>query len=123
MQRKDEIVTIQSLIRGKQARKLYKTPSLPVDRWDFDPAFVAGNDPYMPPELHAYCEADEKIALVATSGMRAVSLACTLGNQQQMPKIILIDYSYRVISFWKKMRDFMADENFAGTHELFINNL
>jgi CheY-like chemotaxis protein len=72
------------------------------------PAFVVGNDPVMPKELDTFHEAKEQIALIATSGLRAISLACKLGNKENTPKIILVDNSMQVIEFWREMKKFIG---------------
>lgn len=111
MQRTDDIVNIQSMIRGQQARNSYEINDLNIYDCEFNKTFVVGNDPVMSVDLDGYCEAKDKIGLVATSGLRVVSLACKLGNFEQLPKIILVDYSYKVTQFWKKIRDLMQDEH------------
>ena len=68
MQSNKDILRIQSVIRGKQARKLYQINDLPLNKCDFNETYVVGNDPYMTDNLDSYTEADAKIALVATSG-------------------------------------------------------
>ncbi|MBX3709059.1 MAG: hypothetical protein KIT56_00245 [Gammaproteobacteria bacterium] len=125
MQRTDthDVVKIQSIIRGARVRAQYQINPLSHAELENYEAFVIGNDPQMPPELNNYCEAADKIALVATSGMRAVSLACKLGNTNQIPKIILVDNSMQVTAFWQAMRCFMQNDAKAGTEVLFKQNL
>lgn len=119
----NNVIKIQSVIRGSQTRDKYQMNELPRAALENYPTFVVGNDPQMPPELNNYIQPDDKIALVATSGMRAVSLACKLGNSKQLPKIILVDNSSQVVEFWKAMRSFVQDDTKAGTKELFLENL
>lgn len=119
----NDIVTIQKSIRGFLDRRKYRIQELQNYQLESYKTFVVGNDPYMPNELNNYHNDNEKISLVATSGMRAVSLACKLGNQANTPKIILIDNSSQVCEFWQLLRDFIEDDTKAGTARLFMNNL
>ncbi len=67
-----------------------------------------------------YRELNDKIALIATSGFRAISLACQLGNTRNTPKIILIDNSKNVYKFWYAFREFTRNH---PSKELFFENL
>ena len=118
MLRQENIVHIQSLIRGKLTRKSYRINPLSYDKCEFEHTFVVGNDPIMELDVEKYSEITDKIAIVATSGLRVVSLACQLGNKEQLPKIILIDNSYCVVLFWKKLRELMRNDNKAANAEL-----
>jgi hypothetical protein len=116
----DQIIKIQSAIRGFQVRERYQINALPDNEREDYPAFVIGNDPKMPPELDHYIEPEDKIALVATSGFRAISLACKLGNPNQIPKILLVDNSRQVIALWRAMRDFVRNDSKADIGPLFL---
>lgn len=120
---KTAAVTIQKNFRGFLARKKYGIQHLKQSQQESYRTFVVGNDPIMPTALDNYHEPNDKIALIATSGMRAVSLACKIGNPKNTPKIILIDNSIEVNSFWHAMREFMQDEKKAATQALFLQNL
>lgn len=126
MQRKsddDNAIKIQSAARGFLARKKYRVKHLKSHQLDSYKTFVVGNDPFMPKELDNFNEPNDKIAVVGTSGMRVVSLACKLGNRNQTPKIFLVDNSREVQAFWKAMQDFMANDVKAGTKESFLAHL
>jgi tetratricopeptide (TPR) repeat protein len=118
-----KITELQSMIRGSQIRERYQINQLENNELENYPTFVVGNDPEMPKELESFAEPNDKIALVATSGMRAVSLACMLGNPQQLPKIILIDNSLHVTAFWQAMRRFMQYDSKTSSEQDFIQNL
>ena len=117
-----KVITIQSIMRSIHIQNKYKINQLTAENSTDYSTFVIGNDPKMPAELNNYHEFSDKIALVATSGMRAVSLACKLGNSVQTPKIILVDNSLQVIAFWKAMQIFMQDEHQTVTENLFKEN-
>src|SRR3990167_8546734 len=115
---------IQACLRGHQIREKYAIESLPAHRLDpHYPTFVVGNDPCMPESLDRHHEPRQKIALVATSGMRAVSLACKLGNKENTPKIILIDNSLKVHQFWSAMKLFIGDKKQIQTIGQFLQGL
>ena len=114
---------IQSLIRGNQIRNQYQINQLADNQLVNYETYVVGNDPMMPDELAIYAERKSKIAVIGTSGLRTVSLACRLGNLEQPPKIFLVDNSSQVTSFWQEMRRFMQNNAKADTKELFLKNL
>jgi hypothetical protein len=116
-------VTLQKHFRGFITRKKYGIHQLPTKKLTRHPTFVVGNDPAMPSGLERFQEQHDKIALLATSGIRTVSLACKLGNSKNIPKIILIDNSKLVYEFWHALREFTKDPDKAGTSELFFQHL
>ena len=115
--------TIQKHVRRFLARRKYSIQHLREDQQESYLTFVVGNDPWMPPSLDKYNEPNKKVALIATSGMRAVSLACKLGNKKNIPKIVVIDNSSKVYKFWYEMREFIKYDKNAATAELFLKNL
>jgi Ankyrin repeats (3 copies)/IQ calmodulin-binding motif len=117
----DSIITTQKRIRGLLARKKFRIERM--QKPESYLTFVIGNDPIMPAELGNYSEPDKKIALIATSGMRAVSIACELGNSKHIPKIFIIDNSSDVYQFWRTMQLFAADDLQSGREDLFKKNL
>ena len=121
-EKKVATITIQKHIRTYLAKKKYRVPHLSQHDMASYPAFVVGNDPIINGH-EAYRMGNEKVALIATSGMRAVLLACDLGSFKKTPKILLVDNSIQVCEFWLAMRDFMQDENRAGTCEEFTRNI
>ena len=102
-------IKLQSAVRGFLARRKYRINHLKNNQLTSYKTFVIGNDPLMPSELVNYIEPNDKIVLIATSGMRAVSLACMLGNHKHTPKIILIDNS-RSARILCAMQEFMSDD-------------
>jgi hypothetical protein len=116
-------ITLQKNIRGFIARKKYGIKQLTRYEMDSYETFVVGNDPKMPASLANYHVADEKIALVATSGVRALSIACELGNSGHTPKIFLIDNSREVCEFWLQLRAFASDDVACGTAQKFLDKL
>lgn len=119
----DAAKKLQSFVRGSEIRNKLVINPLSNHQLEDYPAFVIGNDPMMPKELDSHAEAKEKIGVVATSGLRAVSLACKLGNQNSTPKIFIVDNSLQVVSLWKAMREFFADVSKTGTADLLFANL
>lgn len=93
-------ITIQSYVRGFLARKLYKLVPLPPAQLNYYPVMVRGNDPEINNLPRNYN--NERIAIVGTSGMRSVEIACKLGSTRC--KIIIIDNSHQVIKYWRDMQ-------------------
>lgn len=116
-------IKIQSFFRGTQTRKKFGIQHLQANEQKYYPAFVVGNDPLMPAKLDSYKQPKDKIALIGTSGLRSVLLACKLGNEKNIPKIIIIDNSREVYKFWFAMREFMSDDSKSANQELFFTNL
>lgn len=114
---------IQTNMRRVLAQKKYAIKHLERNKMNNYGTFVVGNDPLMPKELNNYHEPDKKIAFIATSGLRALSLACKIGNAKNIPKIMLIDNSQQVCDFWVAFRAFLSDDAKAGTAELLYKNL
>lgn len=86
--------------------------------------FIVGNAPVVT-GLEKYKAQSGSTAIIALSGMRALLLACQLGNRDYIPKIILIDNSKLVIQFWQVMRAFAqqhSDEaSFCKNLPTFLN--
>lgn len=118
-----KIIKIQSIIKSQFIRDQYIITPLANNQLTHYPTFVVGNDPKMPIKLKNYAEPNEKIALIATSGMRAISIACQLGNADQLPKIFLVDNSLQVTTFWKILQQWVLDDSTAGNEALFFQNL
>jgi|GEM_PF-4845884 hypothetical protein len=116
------VINAQKYIRGYLARKHFAINHLSKTEMVSYSTFIVGNDPVMPKELDSFNVQNEKIAIVGTSGMRVVSLACKLGNVQHTPKIFLVDNSREVHEFWQAMRNFMQDDSLTKTEQDFIMN-
>lgn len=116
--------TIQATARGFLARRRYCIREIEMFELEKYPAFVVGNDPCMPATLSNHAEPHEKIALVGTSCIRNISIACELGQSlQHTPKIFIVDNSFEVHQFWRQFRAFMQDDALSKTHALFSANL
>lgn len=103
---------LQSIWRGKQVRKKYGIKQAsPIDTTD-EAAFLVGNDPKIK-GLEQYATKKGKTALIGTSGLRSLALICELSNKESIPKLIIIDNSTKVISFWKKLRTMVELSNFT----------
>lgn len=115
-------VIFQKFFRGKLARKNFHIEQ-ESEKFLYDfPGMVFGNDPYIE-KLYSHQAKDGNIVLIATSCLRAVEIACKLGNPNRdkfLPKIILIDHAIKVSLFWNAIRKF-AKEN--TKQEDFLNNL
>ena len=111
-------VLIQKLWRGKQARKKYGfKQASETDLTDY-PTFAVGNDPKIQ-GLEPYATPTGKIALVATSGLRSLELICKLGNKENTPKLIIVDNSKKVISFWRKLRELVEHSHFTDKNSFY----
>jgi L-rhamnose isomerase len=64
---------IQKKVRGFLNYKKYGIKHLDPNSLTKHPTFVVGNDPGFPKSINKFHESDEKIAVIATSGLRAVS--------------------------------------------------
>lgn len=87
------------------------------------PTAIVGTDPVISTDELKKYRSESEIVLLATSGMRAVSIACALSGPSHIPKIILIDHSWKVCFFWRHMTAFMANDTLAETEGLFFDNL
>lgn len=101
---------IQSLFKGYLSRKKYKISHLSNQELMFYPVLVQGNDPLMK-GLKKH-KSDDKIAIIGTSGMRSVEIACHLS--EGIPKVIIVDNSFQVTSFWREARRIMVNATNAG---------
>mgnify|MGYP001208416521 FL=1 len=101
------IITLQSFIRGYSTRKKYGIKHLPNSDLQDYKLFIKGNDPVIS-GLPKH-PADEHIALIGTSGMRSLELACQLSDG--VPKLIILDNSKQVTDFWRMARDIMVNSD------------
>ena len=113
-------ITLQRLYRGHRDRTHFQIKGLSSSEEVSYPAFPLGNDPEIKLKKQ-----DNKgaVAIIATSGVRSVLLACQLGdkhNKKIIPKIILVDNSREVHQFWNQIKTF-AEENM--TEDDFLKNL
>lgn len=120
--------TIQRHFRGFLSRKkyphMYHLPRATMEEYH---AFAIGNDPCIT-GLAQY-RSDEKMALVATSGFRAILLACQLNNHASTPKIFIVDNSRMVYDLWKQFREFVSvgancidDHTFIQSLNIFLRD-
>ncbi|OGT36455.1 MAG: hypothetical protein A3F11_11735 [Gammaproteobacteria bacterium RIFCSPHIGHO2_12_FULL_37_14] len=111
MFRQHAATKIQNNFRTYLAQKKYQVQELSPNAQTNYPTHIVGNDPVMTDDIFSYkSKKDEKIALIATGGMRALMVACQLNNSNETPKIILIDNSKIVCTFWRELRKF-SEEN------------
>lgn len=103
MSHNQAVIKIQARVRGFFARKKYAYQPLPIEQQSDYNVIVPGNDPNITTLPHH--APTEQIALVATSGVRAVHMACELGGQ--LPKIFLVDNSRHVINYWHYIQEKM----------------
>lgn len=108
---------IQSLFKGYITRKTYKIKHLDKkDQTNYN-VLIKGNDPINIIGLPTH-KKEEKIALIGTSGMRSIEIACQLS--QGTPKIIILDNSFYVTDFWRNARDIVKK---AQSKSEFVTNL
>jgi IQ calmodulin-binding motif len=102
---------IQKHIRGFFCRKQFQIPQLKKNELTDIYTFVIGNDPDIK-EIEHHIKPDEKSALIGTSGLRALSLACRLSSTPSNAKLIIIDNSKFVVDFWRKLRALVETSSF-----------
>nr|MBA2651855.1 ankyrin repeat domain-containing protein [Tatlockia sp.] len=129
----DEVVSIQKQVRGFLDRKKYAITNLPNEKLTGYPAFAIGNDPEIV-SLKKY-QQPGRIAILSTSGLRAITIASQLKNQKEtmtleqtidkakVPLIIIMDNSKSVYQFWKNLQTFMLDVSKSATRDLCLANL
>lgn len=107
---------IQATFKGFIARKNYAIKHLPKSELQDYKVLITGNDPKM--NCLPHHEKDEQIALIGTSGMRSVEIACELSGGT--PKLIILDNSKQVVEFWREARKLIANCNSQSD---FLNSL
>lgn len=123
--KKEQLITrIQSIIRGKLHRKeLGISYARDIDR-TYESAWLVGNDPKIK-GLSSYAAPSGKIALVGTSCLRSLGILCELANPEHIPKLIIVDISNKVISFWRQLRtlaETLEPQNFQASFESFLQD-
>lgn len=73
--------------------------------------FITGNDPEFTEIAPYKSTSDKPVVLLATSCLRALSLACELSNDTTIPKIILIDNDPNVHQFWDEIIEHMLNSS------------
>ncbi|RUR23700.1 hypothetical protein [Legionella qingyii] len=122
LEEEQSITRIQSTIRGRLHRKklgIYHARDVGMT---YESTWLVGNDPKIE-GLEPYVTPTGKIALVGTSGLRSLGLICELANQENIPKLIIVDNSLKVIRFWRLLRDLaerVAPPNFQVSFESFL---
>lgn len=107
---------IQSAVRGFLARKNYRISQLPEKDKVSYKVLITGNDPVI--EGLPQHAKEEQIALIGTSGMRSLEIACQLSSGT--PKLIIIDNSKQVTEFWRKARELICK---ADSKESYLSSL
>lgn len=98
-------LTIQTFFKRHQAQQKYHIEKLPPERQTNGHVYVKGNDPSID-KLHEYKSLDnEPIAIIGTSGLRALEIACELRHPHNKAKLIIIDNSTVVCQFWRNLRN------------------
>lgn len=94
---------IQSVFKGFLTRKAYQIEHIPKSNLYHYNVLIEGNDPEIKglPQHNA----NERIALIGTSGMRSIELACQLS--EGVAKVIILDNSLQVTNFWRAARSIM----------------
>ena len=108
----------QKIWRGRQIRKRFEFRQAPVKNLTNYEIFIVGNDPIINrTELKKFATLQEKVALVGISGLRSLSLICDLGNKTNIPKLIIVDNSSKVIRFWRKLRTMVTESTFIDKED------
>lgn len=108
---------IQSSWKGRNTRKKFAFKQLPEIQMTKSHTFLVGNDPKIT-GLEPYASVSgEKVALIGTSGLRALALVCKLGNREALPKLIIVDNSKQVIKFWRNLREMVAKDVYHSNDE------
>jgi hypothetical protein len=106
---------IQAAFRGFISRKKFALNQLPTQDLEDYRVLIQGNDPKIKGIPNHPVRGP--IALIGTSGMRAVEIACQLSDQ---PKLIIVDNSKQVVEFWRKAREFAIK---SGNKDVFLRAL
>lgn len=104
---------IQSFWRGHSYRKEITIKQLTEKQMKYCRAYLVGNDPQITGLAPYASKPGETIALIGTSGFRSLALACELGHKESIPKLIIVDNSYQVITFWRSLRKMVEKKTFA----------
>jgi hypothetical protein len=107
---------IQTFFRAHASRKKYAFKQLHEQKLEDYSVCIKGNDPVI--KGLPQHPAQDKIALVGTSGFRSVELACQLSRGT--PKLIIIDNSKQVIQFWRQARQLA---NHSSSKQQFLRDL
>lgn len=117
-------IVFQKHYRGHLARQKYQIQQENEKLCYNVPCMLIGNDPFFEDEaIEPYAAKNGNIALIGTSCLFAVHLACQLSSPDRakfIPKIILIDHSIEVSLFWRAIRKF-AEKN--TNEDDFLKNL
>lgn len=117
MKIEEAAILFQSLWRRRKARENYTIKQLPSGGLTRCKTFVVGNDPKINLLQEDKC-ADKQVAMIATSGLRGLDLICQLGNLKSTPKLIIVDNSLDVITFWRKLRAMIQADKYNEESEL-----
>lgn len=97
------------LLAVQQFLRQYRFIELTDEKLTQERAFLIGNDPVI--SGLAEFKSKERIALVATSGVRALSIALQLNDETSIPQIFLIDNSLYVHQIWKNLKQLFIDSS------------
>ncbi|MDF1646476.1 MAG: hypothetical protein P1U61_05820 [Legionellaceae bacterium] len=100
---------IQASMRRFFAKRDYQLPYQPITSCTDYLLRIQGNDPKI--NLKRRHLSTDRVALIGTSGLRTLEIACQLGSD--CPKIFLIDNSQHVILFWRRLQAVMEKSSSA----------
>lgn len=102
-------IVVQKNIRRKQCADKYRV--FTQKYYSYPNYNAVGNDPVIPIDsLTPFYSATEKSALIGTSKLRSLTIAAHLGNENCVPKIIIIDINKNVCHFWRALRDIFIND-------------
>ncbi|RMX21723.1 hypothetical protein EAS68_02925 [Legionella jordanis] len=101
----NSVIKVQSLIRKYLTQKRYRFNQLPKDQMTEYMAFLLGNDPNIE-GLNHHAPKEGGVALVATSALRAIKIACELSvkDRSVTPRIFIVDNSQKVHDAWTSLK-------------------
>lgn len=102
-------IIIQKHWRASRVRNRFGFSQLSPSKQEDYAMFLVGNDPKIE-GLGKYKTTDSKAALIGTSGLRSLALICELGSSDIIPKLIIVDNSRHVVSFWRALIELAASE-------------
>lgn len=96
---------IQSFFKMTQIRRQFTTAHLEPRQLKSYALYALGNDPEFI-NIVDY-QMSGKTALIGTSGLRTLKLACQLAPEDSHTKIFLLDYAVQAFMFWQALKQVM----------------
>lgn len=116
---KDDALCVIPIWQGFRTRQQYAINPLPMTELFNYRAFMVGNMPKV--DLSAHAIKDKKIALVGNSMLRSLQLILSLSEGGPVPKLIIVENSYQVITLWRKIRTMTENLDKKPTEEQAIS--